>query len=153
MPVTSADKDSQHVVGNHGRVGCFEQEINSLIAEISMKAMALLLGATCLLQSTIPSNLFAQSGEETRLKASTFAGLQLRNIGPAVQSGRIADIVKDPTNQICCSPEQSSLSSSQSTAASIGSNSLAGCRRSQSAISKFNAGKTIWYARHSVVVF
>jgi photosystem II stability/assembly factor-like uncharacterized protein len=64
-----------------------------------MKAMALLLGATCLLQSTIPSSLFAQSGEETRLNASTFAGLRLRNIGPAVQSGRIADIVKDPTNQ------------------------------------------------------
>jgi photosystem II stability/assembly factor-like uncharacterized protein len=28
-----------------------------------------------------------------------FSGLRLRNIGPAVQSGRIADIVKDPTNR------------------------------------------------------
>ncbi|MGB6365224.1 MAG: glycosyl hydrolase, partial [Thermoanaerobaculia bacterium] len=38
------------------------------------------------------------SGEEGRLTAETFAGLELRNIGPALMSGRIADIAKDPTD-------------------------------------------------------
>jgi photosystem II stability/assembly factor-like uncharacterized protein len=32
------------------------------------------------------------------LSESTFSDLELRNLGPAVRSGRIADIVKDPTN-------------------------------------------------------
>lgn len=31
-------------------------------------------------------------------KASTFSGLKMRSIGPAFMSGRIADVVKDPTN-------------------------------------------------------
>ena len=35
--------------------------------------------------------------ESARLDAETFAGLELRNIGPALKSGRIGDIVKDPT--------------------------------------------------------
>ena len=35
---------------------------------------------------------------ETRLTTETFSGLELRNIGPALMSGRIADIVKDPTD-------------------------------------------------------
>jgi len=35
--------------------------------------------------------------ESSGLNAETFAGLKLRNIGPALKSGRIADIVKDPT--------------------------------------------------------
>jgi photosystem II stability/assembly factor-like uncharacterized protein len=38
----------------------------------------------------------AQSG--SRLDAGTFAGLTLRNIGPALKSGRIGDIVKDPVH-------------------------------------------------------
>src|SRR5262245_47805529 len=36
---------------------------------------------------------------ETRLKAETFAGLELRNIGPAVTSGRVVDIVVHPTER------------------------------------------------------
>ena len=64
-----------------------------------MKALPLILGVILLFQPMVSSELLAQSGEETRLTASEFSGLRLRNIGPAVQSGRIADIVKDPTNQ------------------------------------------------------
>jgi photosystem II stability/assembly factor-like uncharacterized protein len=37
--------------------------------------------------------------EELRMQASTFAGLELRNIGPAMMSGRIADIVVHPEDQ------------------------------------------------------
>jgi len=41
----------------------------------------------------------AATGEpETRLTASTLAGLELRNIGPALMSGRISDIAKDPSD-------------------------------------------------------
>jgi len=49
--------------------------------------------------------LFAQSSSRvgqdggTRLTAETFAGLKLRNIGPAIQSGRIGDIVIDPSDR------------------------------------------------------
>lgn len=35
--------------------------------------------------------------ESSGLDAGTFAGLKLRSIGPALKSGRIGDIVKDPT--------------------------------------------------------
>lgn len=52
-----------------------------------------LMLATLLWAFLIPS-LFAQ---ET-FKASTFSGLKMRSIGPAFMSGRIADVVKDPTN-------------------------------------------------------
>jgi len=41
----------------------------------------------------------ADDGEESRLTAETFSGLQLRNIGPALMSGRIGDIVKHPDDQ------------------------------------------------------
>ncbi|UCD95465.1 MAG: glycosyl hydrolase [Candidatus Zixiibacteriota bacterium] len=34
--------------------------------------------------------------EETKLSAGTFSGIKLRNIGPALMSGRIADIAIDP---------------------------------------------------------
>jgi len=36
--------------------------------------------------------------DESRLESSTFAGLELRGIGPAFMSGRISDVVKDPTD-------------------------------------------------------
>ncbi len=35
---------------------------------------------------------------QDQFKASTFSGLKMRSIGPAFMSGRIADVVKDPTN-------------------------------------------------------
>lgn len=54
----------------------------------------------CLIFSLLTLNvLSAQSPGDTLLKAPTFAGLKLRNIGPAMTSGRIADIAIDPRNQ------------------------------------------------------
>jgi photosystem II stability/assembly factor-like uncharacterized protein len=43
------------------------------------------------------SSVSAQQ-ETPLLTAEAFAGLELRNLGPALMSGRIADIVKDPTD-------------------------------------------------------
>jgi photosystem II stability/assembly factor-like uncharacterized protein len=47
--------------------------------------------------------LLAWAGEtedaEGRLKSSTFAGLEMRGIGPALMSGRISDVAKDPTDR------------------------------------------------------
>ncbi len=39
----------------------------------------------------------ADKQEKTKLTAGTFSGISLRNIGPALMSGRIADIAIDPT--------------------------------------------------------
>ena len=36
---------------------------------------------------------------DSGLSSETFAGLELRNLGPALMSGRIADIAIDPTDQ------------------------------------------------------
>ncbi|MBN1301851.1 MAG: glycosyl hydrolase [Melioribacteraceae bacterium] len=40
-----------------------------------------------------------ENKKDTLLTSSTFAGLELRNIGPAFMSGRIADIAIDPNNR------------------------------------------------------
>ena len=46
--------------------------------------------------------LYAKKGEEKKdegkYKTSTFSGLKFRNIGPALTSGRVADIAVNPTN-------------------------------------------------------
>ncbi len=50
------------------------------------------------------SSIFFQAGvataedEGNRLQSSTFAGLEMRGIGPALMSGRISDVAKDPTD-------------------------------------------------------
>jgi photosystem II stability/assembly factor-like uncharacterized protein len=41
----------------------------------------------------------AEAEDSSRLKAETFTGLELRSIGPALMSGRIADIAVDPRDQ------------------------------------------------------
>ena len=41
----------------------------------------------------------AESEDESKLAAGTFSGLEMRGIGPALMSGRIADIVVDPRDQ------------------------------------------------------
>ena len=41
----------------------------------------------------------AQKGSSSRLSDTTFAGLKLRNIGPALMSGRIADIAIHPDDE------------------------------------------------------
>ena len=38
------------------------------------------------------------NGDETRMKASTFKGLELRGIGPAIASGRVSDIAVHPVD-------------------------------------------------------
>jgi len=55
-----------------------------------------------LLALTSDIALRADTGEDTEpalWSADTFSGLELRNIGPAFMSGRIADIAKDPTDR------------------------------------------------------
>ncbi len=41
----------------------------------------------------------AQDSDDSKMTADTFAGLELRNIGPAMMSGRIADITVHPENE------------------------------------------------------
>ncbi len=57
--------------------------------------------ALTLILSLSPSLLFAQEdgsdAQEARMRSGTFSGLTLRSIGPALMSGRIADIAVDPT--------------------------------------------------------
>jgi photosystem II stability/assembly factor-like uncharacterized protein len=53
--------------------------------------------ALCLLLAVLPvSTLFAKAAEDTPLSAKTFKGLELRGIGPALMSGRIAHIEFEP---------------------------------------------------------
>ena len=47
---------------------------------------------------TLISTLGLAAEPEARMTSETFTGLELRNIGPALMSGRISDIVKDPTD-------------------------------------------------------
>jgi photosystem II stability/assembly factor-like uncharacterized protein len=39
----------------------------------------------------------AENGDDTPMSAKTFAGLELRNIGPAINSGRVSDFAVHPT--------------------------------------------------------
>ena len=41
----------------------------------------------------------AEEEDTSKLMSDTFSGLELRSIGPALMSGRIADIAVDPTNR------------------------------------------------------
>jgi photosystem II stability/assembly factor-like uncharacterized protein len=65
-----------------------------------MRSLALALAVAL---GLLPQDSFGQTrrlstGDEARLSAATLSGLKLRNIGPAFMSGRIGDIVKDPTD-------------------------------------------------------
>jgi photosystem II stability/assembly factor-like uncharacterized protein len=64
-----------------------------------MRSLALALAAVLAL---FPQTSFGQTqrggaGDGSRVNAATLSGLELRNIGPAFMSGRIADVAKDPT--------------------------------------------------------
>ncbi|MDX2473152.1 MAG: glycosyl hydrolase, partial [Candidatus Krumholzibacteria bacterium] len=61
-------------------------------AVISLALLALLMLGTV-------SSATADEKEESPLNAGTLAGLKLRSLGPALMSGRIADIAVDPTDQ------------------------------------------------------
>jgi len=63
-----------------------EQCLRSQIFVLSILAIVLSLAAVA-----------SATEGQSLLTAQTFSGLKLRNIGPAQRSGRISDIVKDPT--------------------------------------------------------
>ena len=50
-----------------------------------------------LVMAVLASSTLLAAEEPSGLDAGTFAGLKLRNIGPALKSGRVSDIVKDPS--------------------------------------------------------
>ena len=60
------------------------------------RAWTLLLLVTLVIPTVVVA---ASEDDGSVLSAETFAGLEIRNIGPALMSGRIADIAIDPTDQ------------------------------------------------------
>jgi len=61
----------------------------------------LFLLLVCSIAWSSPSGQGTQNGDDTksRMNAKTFKGLELRNIGPAFMSGRIADIIIHPEDE------------------------------------------------------
>ena len=57
-----------------------------------------MLGLMVQVSAAIQAQTGDQPAESPRLNAGALSGLRLRSIGPAVRSGRIADIAKDPTD-------------------------------------------------------
>ena len=64
-----------------------------------MKRIVCVLFALLIMISLICLADEKTDNEKTRFNAATFAGLKLRGIGPALMSGRIADIAIDPNDQ------------------------------------------------------
>ncbi len=62
-------------------------------------ALLTLIGGLAVPAPTQAQAEAADEEEAPLLSAATFRGLELRNIGPALMSGRIADIAVDPTDQ------------------------------------------------------
>jgi photosystem II stability/assembly factor-like uncharacterized protein len=63
-----------------------------------MKKVVLVLSVLLVLCPSVSLGQRSAGGEDGKLNASTFSGLEVRNIGPALMSGRIADVVKDPSD-------------------------------------------------------
>ncbi|MEM7584301.1 MAG: glycosyl hydrolase [Acidobacteriota bacterium] len=93
---------------NRRMVGCAEQELrNRAGVRVWKGSRWAALGLAIML--CLPSLAAARKGdkkggdepaeETSRLVAGTFSGLQLRSIGPALMSGRIADIAVHPHDQ------------------------------------------------------
>ena len=61
--------------------------------------MLRILLTTLLIYSVSTFTLSAQDADDSPMKSSVFQGLKWRNVGPAMTSGRIADIAIHPTNQ------------------------------------------------------
>jgi len=61
----------------------------------------LILLVAALLVSGLSAGVFARESDEakSRMNAETFKGLELRNIGPAFKSGRIADLIIHPADE------------------------------------------------------
>jgi photosystem II stability/assembly factor-like uncharacterized protein len=66
---------------------------------ISKRVLVIFIFAIFLFSSLISASVLQEQGDEKELMtSSSFAGLKLRSIGPAHRSGRISDVVKDPTD-------------------------------------------------------
>ena len=52
----------------------------------------------CFLLLVLTTNIIQAAPDHSLLTSETFSGLELRNVGPAQRSGRISDIVKNPTD-------------------------------------------------------
>ena len=64
-----------------------------------VRSLKTALGGLVLVVMLVPSLAAAEEASDTKLAAKTFAGLELRGIGPALMSGRIADVAIDPTDR------------------------------------------------------
>ena len=52
-----------------------------------------------LMVPALGTSVWAADENESRMNAETFKGLELRNIGPAFKSGRIADLIIHPEDE------------------------------------------------------
>ncbi|MCB1602337.1 MAG: hypothetical protein KDI66_20125, partial [Xanthomonadales bacterium] len=62
-----------------------------------MKLPVLVL-ATLMAMSVSARDIKSESADSSPLRSETFAGLSLRGIGPAMISGRVADLAVDPSH-------------------------------------------------------
>jgi len=69
------------------------------IVRLPLAALALTLFTTAATSAAKPAAKPATEAPKPRLSAEALAGLELRNIGPALMSGRIADVALDPRNE------------------------------------------------------
>jgi photosystem II stability/assembly factor-like uncharacterized protein len=70
----------------------------SKLSATALLALALLVQAPAAAETSSDTKPEAEKKEEGPLSSATFAGLELRSIGPALPSGRIADLAIDPTD-------------------------------------------------------
>ncbi len=73
--------------------------MHSTRCHVVLSAFALLIGLLGAAPITAASDDAATDADTDRWVADTFQGLALRGIGPALMSGRIADIAVDPTDK------------------------------------------------------
>src|ERR1043166_5584611 len=62
-------------------------------------ALTLLLSIVCAFSLTAAEPQKPEKEKSDKYGEKTFAGLELRNIGPAISSGRILDLAVDPRDQ------------------------------------------------------
>ena len=99
--VAGAGKAQIDIDGRTIQTSLFARRIRSLIGSCDEKGekMNKVAGpflAILLLMAGVRADEGDEPKQDQRLKSSTFSGLELRSIGPALMSGRIADIAIDP---------------------------------------------------------
>jgi hypothetical protein len=73
-------------------------ESQKIIPMKKIKFVLLLIGIVSFNANLAIDKKGKKDKKETKYKSSTFSGLKFRNIGPALTSGRIADIAVNPNN-------------------------------------------------------